>query len=90
MAADLAVAEDQCQNISQHPDHGRHDQRRALMNSGMFQVAVRGDGLKDFGVDAPPATAQLIDEQRRDGAEFEIGGVEVGALHRHLALTFFR
>ena len=54
----------------------------------MFEVAVGGEGLKNFGVDSPAAAAELMDEQRRDRAEFEIGGVEVGALlpHRRLAL----
>ena len=54
----------------------------------MFEVTVGGDGLKDFGIDSPTAATELMDEQRRDRAEFEIGGVEVGALLRHLRLAF--
>ena len=49
----------------------------------MFEVAVGSDGLKNFGVDSPTAATELMDEQRRDRAEFEIGGVEVDALLRH-------
>jgi hypothetical protein len=64
MAADLALVEDQRQSIGEHPIHGQHDQGRALMNGGMFQVAVGGSGLKHLGIDAPPTAAQLIDEQR--------------------------
>ena len=50
-------------------------------------LTVGGDGLKDFRVDSPTAAAELMDEQRRDRAEFEIGGVEVGALLRHRRLA---
>src|SRR5436853_1899134 len=50
-----------------------------LVDRGMFEVAIGGDGLKDFCIDSPTAATELMDEQRRDRAEFEIGGVEVGA-----------
>src|ERR1035441_7209064 len=50
-------------------------------------VAVGGDGLKNFCIDSPTAATELINEQRRDRAEFEIGGVEVGALLRHRCLA---
>ena len=53
----------------------------------MFEVAVGSDGLKNFGVDSPTAATELMDEQRRDRAEFEIGGVEVDALLRHRRLA---
>src|SRR5260370_41935427 len=58
------------------------------MDSGVFEVTVGGDSLKNFCINSPTAPAELMDEQRRDRAEFEIGGVEVGAVlrHRHLAL----
>ena len=82
MAADLAVVEDQGQGIGQEPDHGQHDQRRGLMDSGVFEMAVGGDGLKNFCIDSPTTAAELMDEQRRDRTEFKIGGVEVGALLR--------
>jgi hypothetical protein len=88
MAADLALVEHQRQSISQQPNHGQHYQGRALMNGGMFQVAVGGNGLKHFGIDAPPAAAELMDEQRGDRAKSEIRGLEVGALVRHDALAF--
>ncbi len=86
MAADLAVIEDQGQGIGEKSDHGQHHQRRGLMNSGVFEVTVGGDGLKNFRIDSPTAAAELMDEQRRDRAEFEISGVEVGALLRHRRL----
>ena len=88
MAADLAVVEDQGQGIGKKPDHGQHHQRRGLMDSGMFEVTIVGDGLKDFGIDSPTAAAELMNEQRRDGTELEIGGVEVGALLRRRGLAF--
>ena len=89
MAADLAVVEDQGQGIGQKPDHGQHHQGGGLVDSGVFEVTVGGDGLKDFCIDSPTAATELMNEQRRDRAEFEIGGVEVGALlrHRRLALS---
>src|SRR5437870_12265096 len=59
------------------------------MDSGVFEMAVGGDGLKNFCIDSPTAVAELMDEQRRDRAQFEIGGVEIGALllGRSLALN---
>ena len=50
----------------------------------MFEMAVDGDGLKHFGVDSPAGSAELMNEQRRYGAEVEIGSVEVGAFSCHL------
>src|SRR5205807_9548409 len=79
MAADLAVVEDQGQGIGKKPDHGQHHQGRGLVDSRVVEVTVSGDGLKDFGIDSPTAATELMNEQRRDRAEGEIGGVEVGA-----------
>jgi len=87
MAADLAVVEDQGQGIGEKPDHGEHHQGRGLVDRGVFEVAVGGDGLKNFCIDSPTAATALMNEQRRDRAEFEIGGVEVGALLRHCRLA---
>src|SRR5260370_10309530 len=87
MAADLAVVENQGQGIGEKPDHGEHHQGRGLVDRGVFEVAVGGNGLKDFRIDSPTAATALMNEQRRDRAEFEIGGVEVGALLRHLCLA---
>ncbi len=53
----------------------------------MFEVTVGGDGLKDFRIDSPTAATALMNEQRGDRAEFEIGGVEVGAFLRHRRLA---
>ena len=78
VAADLALVEDQGQGIGQKADHGQHHQGRGLVDRGVFEVAVGGDGLKNFCIDSPTTAAELVDEQRRDQAEFEIGGVEVG------------
>jgi hypothetical protein len=57
------------------------------MNGGMFQVAVGSNGLKHLSIDAPPSAAELGDEQRGNRAQAEIGGVEIGALQRHLDLA---
>src|SRR5258707_15726078 len=57
------------------------------MYSGVLEVAVGGDGLKNFCVNSPTAATELMNEQRRDRAKFEIGGVEVGALLSHRALA---
>jgi hypothetical protein len=80
VAADLALVEDQGQGIGQKADHGQHHQGGSLVDRGVFEVTVGGDGLEDFGIDSPTAATELMNEQRRDRAEFEIGGVEVGAL----------
>ena len=77
MAAQLAVIEDQRQRIGKKSDDGEHEQCRGLMNGGMFEVAVVGDGLKYFRVDSPAAATELMNEQRRDRAEFEIGRVSL-------------
>src|SRR5260370_20380432 len=87
MAADLAVVEDQGQGIGKKPDHGQHHQGRGLVNGGGFEVTVRGEGLKDFRIDSLTAATELMNEQRRDRAEVEIGGVEVGAGLRYLGLS---
>ena len=78
MAADLVLIEDQRQFIGQHPNHREDHQRSALVGGGMLEIAVDGDGLKHFGVDSPAGSAELMNEQRRYGAEVEIGSVEVG------------
>src|SRR5271169_5798141 len=57
------------------------------MDRRVLEVTVGGDGLKNFGIDSPTAAAELRDEQWRDRAQFEVGGVEVGALLRHLGLA---
>ena len=62
MAADLALVEDQRQGVGQKPDHSQHYQGRGLVDSRVLEVAVGGDGLKDFGIDSPTATAELMDE----------------------------
>ena len=87
MAADLAMVEDQGEGIGKKPDHGQHHQRRGLMDRRVFEVTVGGDGLKNFRIDSPTAAAELMNEQRRDGAEFEVSGVEVGALLRRRRLA---
>jgi hypothetical protein len=53
MAAHLALVEDQGQGVGQKPDHGQHHQGRGLVNGGMFEVTVGGEGLKDFRIDSP-------------------------------------
>ena len=90
MAADLAMIEDQGQGIGQKPDHGEYYQGRGLVHGGMFEVAVGGEGLKDLRIDSPAAATELMDEPWRDRAEFEIGGVEVGALLRRRGLALVR
>jgi len=62
MAANLPIVEDHGQRIGHHPDHGQHDQGGALMDGGMFEVAVGGNGLKHLGIDAPATAAELLDE----------------------------
>ena len=88
MAANLAVIEDQRQRIGKKSDHGEHHQRGGLMNGGMFEVAVMGDGLKYFRVDSPAAATELMNEQRGDRPELEIGSVVIGALLRRRGLAF--
>src|SRR5258708_29868087 len=60
MAADLAVVENQGQGIGEKPDHGEHYQGRGLVDRGVFEVAVGGDGLKNFRFDSPTAAPPLL------------------------------
>src|SRR5574340_252286 len=46
MTTYLALVEDQRQRVGQQPDHRQDYQSGALVDSGMFEVAVGGDGLK--------------------------------------------
>jgi len=62
MAADLAVVEDQGQGIGKKPDHGQHHQGCSLVDSGVFEVTVGGDGLKDFGI-----SLGMVANRRRSG-----------------------
>ena len=50
---------------------GRHRPEQACVNAalvdgGMFEVAVSGNGLKHLDIDAPSAAAELMDERGRD------------------------
>ena len=65
MAADLAVVEDKGQRVGQETDHRQHNQGGSLVDRGVFEMTVGGDGLKDFGIDSPTAATALMDEQRR-------------------------
>ena len=58
MAADLTLIEDQRQSVGQQPDYGEHHQRGSLVDGGMFEMTVGGDGLKHFRVDSLAATAE--------------------------------
>jgi hypothetical protein len=60
VAADLALAENQGEGIGQKPDHGQHHQGRSLVDGGVFEVTVGGDGVKDFGIDSPAAATELM------------------------------
>jgi preprotein translocase subunit SecD len=60
------MVENQGQGIGKKPDHSQHHQGRGLVDSGVFEVTVGGDGLKNFGIDSPTAAAELMDEQRHD------------------------
>ena len=51
MAADLPMIEDQGQGVSQQPNHGQHHQSRTLVDRGVLEMAVGGDGLKNFCIE---------------------------------------
>jgi hypothetical protein len=59
-----------------------------LVDGGAFEVTVGGEGLKDFCIDSPATATELMNQQGRDRAQFEIGGVEVGARLRHRGFAF--
>ena len=65
MAADLALIEDQGKSVGQKPDHGEQHQGCSLVDRRVFEVAVSGDGLKNFRIDSPTAAAELMDEPMR-------------------------
>ena len=78
----LAVVEHGRQCVGQHAKHGKNDQRHILVDRGLLQMAVRGDGLEGLRVDGPAAAPELKDEQGRDGAEIDVSRIEVGAQDR--------
>jgi hypothetical protein len=79
------VVEDLGKGKGQDPNHGEDEQGLviALMQRGLLERTVSGDGLKDVGIDLPTTAAQLIEEQGRDGAQLQIAGIEVGAVLDH-------
>ena len=82
VAKNLPVVEDHRERIGHKANHDQHDQRAivTLMNRRMFQVAIDGDGLKDFGINYPTTLAQLINKDRGNGIDFHIAGEKVSAL----------
>ena len=58
MASHLSMVENQGQGIGKKPDHGQHHQGRGLVDRGVFEVTVGGDGLKNFGIDSPTSAAE--------------------------------
>jgi hypothetical protein len=85
VTADLTVVEDLGEGKGQDPNHGEDEQGLviALMQRGLLERTVGGDGLKDVGIDLPATAAQLNEEQGRDGAQLQIAGIEVGAVLDH-------
>jgi hypothetical protein len=74
VTADLAIVEDQGKCVGQHANHGQQHERRALVHGRLLEMAIGGDDLKDFGIDALATTTQSMNEVGRDTAEFAIGG----------------
>jgi hypothetical protein len=81
VTANSAMKENQGPGERQNPNHGEHDQRlaAALMHGWFLEVAVGGDGLKQFGVDDSTTPARLMDEHRWNGAQLQVAGIEVRA-----------
>ena len=65
MTSYLTMVEDQRKRIGQHPNHDQQHKSIALVDGRMFQMAIDSDGLKYFHINAPAATAELMNEQRR-------------------------
>ena len=82
VAANLAMIKDGGQGIGQNSNHREHDECDVLMHGRLFEMTVGSDGLECGDVDSPAASAQLVNEHRRDGAEVHIGRIEVRALVR--------
>ena len=78
MAEHLAMIEQQAERVGQQADHGQHHQSLTLTRGRLLQMRIRDDGVKDLRIDLPAAAPELVQEQRRDGAQFQVGGVEVG------------
>src|ERR1019366_8061456 len=76
------------ERISQQTNHRQQYQRITLVDGGVLEVAIAGEGLKQFRVDAPATAAHLMNKRGGDGAELEIRGVEVGALDGNLYFLF--
>ena len=54
----------------------------------LFEMGVCSKGLECGGVDGPAASAQPVNELRRDGTQFYIARIKVGALLRDLFFLF--
>jgi len=87
MAAHLAQVEDRYQGAGQYPDCGEHYQGTAVMNRGLPQVAVRGDGLEDQRVDDLTAATELTNEPSRNLTRIHIRRMEVDILISRLDMN---
>ena len=76
------------QGVGQNSNHRQHDKGDALVHRRLFEMRVSSKGLECGGVDGPAASAQLVNELRRDRSEFHIARIKVGALKRDLFFLF--
>ena len=60
MTSDLPMIEDQRKRIGQHPNHDQQHKSIALVDGGVFQMAIDSDGLKYFSINAPSAAGELM------------------------------
>ena len=67
VAANLAMIKDRGQSVGQNSNHRQHDECDALVHGRLFEMGVSSKGLECGGVDGPAASAQLVNELRRDG-----------------------
>ena len=82
------MIKDRRQGIGQNSNHRQHDEGDVLVHRRLFEMRASRQGLECGGVDGPTASAQLVNELRRDGSEFHIARIKVGALKRDLFFLF--
>jgi len=89
VADDLTMIKDEAQRIGQNSNQGQHHQRTGLMDGGLLEMGLGGEGLERFGVYPPAAATQLMDKGGRDRAQLQVAGVIIRTLFADRLLRRF-
>src|SRR5882724_7838633 len=67
----LTMKEHHGERVSQQTNHGQQHQGVTLVDGGVLEVAIGGEGLKQFRIDTPAAATEVMNEGGGDGTELE-------------------